>query len=100
LIVLSHVTGSPIPSNLRQVITANTFVGYLCLSNEAFNTCEVFANSVPTHLAFQLLFFSGTYQQAPNDILGYLARPNCLYDGWNYNQGNPQVQINPIRACP
>jgi hypothetical protein len=103
LIVLTHITNSPILSSPnRQPISANTFVGYLCLNKngEAYNICAVYAPTVPTHLAFQLQAFSGSYRQAPNDIVGYLARQGCLYDNWKYNQGNPQVQDSPIIACP
>jgi hypothetical protein len=102
-IVLTHIIPEGITAANRLKISAGTLVGYICLSNEARSICQVFDDNTPTHLAFLVVIWNGSqYVQAPNDILGYLARQGCLYDDWasRNSTGTPQIQPSPVRACP
>ena len=87
---------------------AGSQLGSLCLSAEAYPAnCGVAGLEIPTHLAFQLRRYpSGGYQQAPNDLLGYLGKMGCLYDDWvSTNSTNQQINAQPqnpasaLRAC-
>ena len=105
-ILLSHVMKVPaIPDagTSRTLISAGSLVGYLCLDSE-YSACNNYQDPssmqwVPTHLAFQLQYFSGSAQQVPTDLIGYLSYRNCLYDDWAYRQASPATQSAPYKAC-
>src|SRR5690606_846881 len=112
-IVLTHLQPNPAPLQSGSAlstgayvqINAGELVGYLCTNDDAGTTCGVFGGA-PTHLAFQLRSYQGSFfQQERDDVLGFLAIPRCLYDDWESDPQNPlatpQRLINsPVRACP
>ncbi len=112
-IVLTHLILDGIqipekPGEVPQFFQAGSQLGSLCLSAEAYPAnCGVAGLEIPTHLAFQLRRYpSGGYQQAPNDLLGYLGKMGCLYDDWaSTNSANQQINAQPqnpasaLRAC-
>jgi len=108
-IVLTHLVLDntfvtlPDQNHFPILVQANTRIGFMCLSSEAVTPCGVNTADTPTHLAFQLQKYSGSsgWIQAPQDVLGYLAKMGCLYDDWASTNlsGSPQKQLSPVRAC-
>lgn len=89
-------------SNWVKVITSD-MIGNLCKDINAVSLCKV-RPGAPTHLAFQLTSrnANGTSKQEITDVLGFLAKPDCLYDNWKFDPGNPTVQplANRFYSCP
>jgi hypothetical protein len=108
-LVMAHIIkDASIPevfSGGRLRIEAGHRVGYLCLENDLPSPppCEVLNSDVPTHLAVETQRYNGSDNVPANlDVLGFVARPNCVYDDWTSNHPNPTPQpaSTAIRACP
>lgn len=76
------------------------FIGSLCTdSNKA--DCGI-AKDTPIHLSIQLRLtnFNEADPATNDELLGFLATPNCLFDAFLYSPGNPKPNPNPLQACP
>ncbi|MBX3065967.1 MAG: hypothetical protein KF726_23515 [Anaerolineae bacterium] len=98
-------------------IEAGTLIGRLCTNDEwveyaGSHPCKGPVNldtDAPPHLAFHL-FMAGPdadsvrVAELPNDVRGFLARPNCFFDRWKSTNGStPMLQTptpgQPLFAC-
>jgi hypothetical protein len=81
-------------------VTAGQYLASLCIVTTKA-ACNI-RNDLPPYLAMQVRFTtdSDLFPAANDEVLGVIASPNCLFDGFQYSPGNPTANPNPIHGCP
>jgi hypothetical protein len=101
-IILTHLTAAG-----SGIVPAGTIMGYLCRHSE-ITTCGINIPDTPTHLAFDMYLqvpSTGAITripsaEVPTEILGFLSRPNCIYDDSAFRRPTPlQGYVSPYIGC-
>jgi hypothetical protein len=101
-IVITHIKGG-----FSGYVNPGVQIGTMCRYENrqicGIDTDPSQTQNTPSHIAFQLRLRNLTKPtNAFQEVIGFLARPNCIYDDWIFNQfTNPQRIYNAsFAACP
>ncbi len=81
-------------------VAAGQYIGSLC-SVAGKADCKI-RNDVLPYLSVQVRFTadSGPITPENDEVIGFLAAPNCIFDDYNYSPGKVIANPKPIAGCP